>query len=85
MLDSIHIEQPSTTETVPRTASPRALHNTSGTEQLAPGTYFVDEVSWIPTPWIFATIGIGWNNPYPRINSTWITEGWTSPSTRPPG
>ena len=85
VLDSIRIEQPSTTETVPRTAPPRALPNTSGTEQLAPGTYFVDEVSGTPTPRIFATIGAGWSNPYPRINSTRITEGWTSPSTRPPG
>ena len=31
-------------------------------EQLAPGTYFVDEVDGTPTPRIFVTIGAGWSN-----------------------
>ena len=29
---------------------------------LAPGTYYVDEVSGTPTPRIFATIGAGWSD-----------------------
>ncbi len=40
---------------------PRALFGTPD-EQLAPGTYFVDEVDGTPTPRIFVTIGAGWTN-----------------------
>ena len=49
VLDSIRIDH----------RAPRPLPNTAP-EQLAPGTYFVDEVSGTPTPRIFATIGAGW-------------------------
>ena len=47
--------------TVPPTTPPRALFGTEG-EQLAPGTYFVDEVDGTPTARIFVTIGAGWSN-----------------------
>jgi len=53
-------DEPSPTVTVPPTVPPRALPNTRGFALLAPGTYFVNEVSGIPTPRIFATIGDGW-------------------------
>jgi hypothetical protein len=54
-------EQPSTTVIVPPTNPPQALPNTPRTyAQLAPGTYFVDEVEGISTPRIFATVGDGW-------------------------
>lgn len=39
----------------------RALFGTPD-EQLAPGTYFLDEVDGTPTPRIFVTIGTGWSN-----------------------
>ena len=41
---------------------PRALFDTAVDEQLAPGTYFVDEVDGTSTPRIFVTIGTGWTN-----------------------
>ncbi len=59
--DAAPADQPSPTVIVPPTVTPRALPNTPRTyAQLAPGTYFVDEVDGIPTPRIFATIGDGW-------------------------
>ena len=57
--DATPADQPSPTVTVPPTAPPRALPDTSG-GQLEPGTYFVDEVAGTPTPRIFVTIGAGW-------------------------
>ena len=44
------------------TLPPQALFGTPD-EQLAPGTYFVDEVEGAPTPRIFVTLGDGWTNP----------------------
>ena len=55
-------DQPAPTVTVPPTTPPRALFGTPDGEQLAPGTYFVDEVDGTPTPRIFVTIGAGWSN-----------------------
>ena len=52
-------DQPAPTVTVPPTTPPRALFGTPD-EQLAPGTYFVDEVDGTPTARIFVTIGTGW-------------------------
>jgi hypothetical protein len=57
-------DQPTPTVTVTQ----RAMPNTSR-DQLAPGTYFVDEVEGTPTPRIFFTIGAGWFDPYED-------EGW---------
>ena len=54
-------DQPAPTVTVPPTTPPRALFGTPD-EQLAPGTYFVDEVDGTPTARIFVTIGAGWTN-----------------------
>ena len=54
-------DQPSPTVTVPPTAAARRLPTTLD-QQIAPGTYYVDEVSGTPTPRIFATIGAGWRN-----------------------
>ena len=59
--DAPPADQPSPTVTVPPTTPPRALFGTPD-EQLAPGTYFVDEVDGTPTPRIFVTIGAGWTN-----------------------
>jgi hypothetical protein len=53
-------DEPSPIATVPPTTPPRPLPNTNAL--LAPGTYFVDEVSGTPTPRIFFTIGAGWEN-----------------------
>jgi methyl acetate hydrolase len=53
-------DQPSPSVTVPPTTPPRARGNIP--HQLAPGTYFVDEVSGTPTPRIFATLGAGWRD-----------------------
>ena len=58
--DATPAEQPSPTLTVPPTLAPRALPNSRG-EQLMPGTYFVDEISGVPTPRIFVTVGAGWH------------------------
>ena len=51
--DAVPADQPAPT------APPRALPGMPD-EQLAPGTYFVDEVDGTPTPRIFVTIGAGW-------------------------
>ena len=45
----------------PDAAAACAVRHTTD-EQLAPGTYFVDEVDGTPTPRIFVTIGTGWTN-----------------------
>ena len=45
----------------PDDASASAVRHTRD-EQLAPGTYFVDEVDGTPTARIFVTIGAGWTN-----------------------
>lgn len=50
---------------------PRALSNTQDRDRLAPGTYFVDEVSGTPTPQIFITIGAGWSE-QDDDNALWI-------------
>ena len=73
-------DQPSPTVTVPPTTPPRAMPNDAARsagspgpgrdEQLAPGTYYVDEVDGTPTPRIFATIGAGWRD---ASNA----EGWS--------
>ena len=58
--DATPADQPSPTVTVPptaRDAPPRPLPMSG---DLAPGTYFVDEVAGTPTPRIFATLGAGW-------------------------
>ena len=57
--DDDGIDQPSPTVTVPPTVPPQALFGAPD-EQVAPGTYFVDEVDGTPTPRIFVTLGAGW-------------------------
>ena len=52
-------DQPAPTVTAPPTLPPQALFGAAGT-QLAPGTYFLDEVEGEPTPRILVTIGDGW-------------------------
>jgi hypothetical protein len=62
--DATPADQPLPTVTVPPMLPSRALPNPAPrpgeTNWLVPGTYFVDEVSGIPTPRIFATLGTGW-------------------------
>jgi hypothetical protein len=53
--------RPSTTVTVPATTPAQALFGGTGAE-LAPGTYFVDEVDGAPTPRILVTVGDGWES-----------------------
>jgi hypothetical protein len=54
-------EQTSPTVTAPATVPPRALFGTPD-EQFVPGTYYLDEVSGVPTPRIFITLGDDWEN-----------------------
>ena len=54
-------DQPPPTVTAPPTVPPRALFGTFD-EQFVPGTYYLDEVSGVPTPRIFITLGEGWTN-----------------------
>jgi hypothetical protein len=53
--------QPTPTVTVPPTTPPQALFGASR-GQLAPGTYFVDEVDGTPTTRILVTVGEGWGS-----------------------
>ncbi len=64
--DTTPAEQPSPTVTTP----PQALPNSSS-EQLVPGTYFVDEVQGSPTARIFVTFGSGW-----RVMLSGDRDGW---------
>jgi hypothetical protein len=57
--DATPADQPAPTVTVPPTTPARPLPNTDGL--LAPGTYFVDQVSGTSTPRIFASLGVGWS------------------------
>ncbi len=88
-------DQPATTLTVPPTRTTAGLFGVPG-EQLAAGTYSIDDVEGIPTPQILVTIGDGWSTfddwGSPRATSTskrcrsaFPTESSSTPATRAMG
>jgi hypothetical protein len=78
--DAVPADRPAPAVTVPPTTPPRALFATPDGEQLAPGTYFVDEVDGTPTARIFVTIGAGWSN----FIDEGIDKGGPTPRTYSP-
>jgi hypothetical protein len=73
--DVTPVDEPSTTVTVPP-SPPQALFGTLDV-QLAPGTYFVDDVDGTPTPRIHVTVGAGWSRDgwgnYTGDGGQWMT------------